>query len=137
VYSTSGLIGAVSSTEFYNVTNPVFGVDTQNQVSANGSGQTLGTSLLGGVTAQTIGASGNWPSVLLGANFFSNSNGTYQQNVLLHELLHVYTNGWSDNEIFAAFKAYGLSNPNGDTEDISAWLSTDCKSTPATVTWWN
>jgi YD repeat-containing protein len=72
---------------------------------------------------------------LLGANFFSNSNSAYQGNVLLHELLLAYTN-WSDAEIFSAFSAYGLSSPNKDTEDISAGLSTDCTSTPPSVTWW-
>lgn len=135
-YSTSGLLGDVNSTEFYNASSSQFSSYTQNQVSANGSSQTLGTCTGAQVTAQTVGAGGSWVSVLLGANFFSNSNAVYQQNVLLHELLHVYTNGWSDSEIFAAFKNYGLSNPNGDTEDISAWLSTDCKSTPVSLTWW-
>lgn len=73
--------------------------------------------------------------MLLGANFFSNSNATYESNVLLHELLHAYT-GWSDPEMFENFKGYGLTNPNGDTEDISAWLSADCTKTPASPTWW-
>ena len=55
--------------------------------------------------------------------------------MLLHEILHAYT-GWTDAEIFANFKGYGLTNPNGDTEDISAWLSTDCTKTPKSLTWW-
>lgn len=75
-------------------------------------------------------------AVLLGAEFYSNTNAVYQQNVLLHEMIHVYTGGWSDAEIFSNFKDYGLSNPNRDTEDISAWLSTDCTKTPTSLTWW-
>ena len=136
-YTTGGFVGTANSTKFYNTTNPVFPIDTQDQVSANGSSTTLGTSLSTGGTALTIGASGAWPSVLLGANFLSNTNSTYQQNVLLHELLHVYTYRWSDSEVLSAFSAYGLSNPNRDSEDISAWLSTDCTSTPSGVQWWN
>jgi hypothetical protein len=32
-----------------------------------------------------------------------------------------------------------LTDPatGGGSQDISAWLSTDCKSTPTSLTWWN
>jgi hypothetical protein len=133
-YTTKGLATDANTTQFYNVNSPGISDLTQNQVSGNGSNTTLGSSLSAGQAAETL-LGGTSPAVLLGTNFFSNSNSTYQGNVLLHELLHGYT-GWSDAEIFSAFSAYGLTNPNGDTEDISAWLSTDCKSTPTSVTWW-
>jgi hypothetical protein len=74
-------------------------------------------------------------AIILGANFPSNTDPVFQQNLPLHELLHAYTE-WSDAEIFDAFKSYGLQNLNGGSEDISAWLSTDCKSTPNSLTWW-
>jgi len=134
-YSSKGLAGAVDSTEFYNVSNPFFAGSTQDDVSSNGSSTTLGNSIPFGTAAVTVGPGGAQASVLLGRNFFSNTNTSYQSNVLLHELLHAYT-GWSDSEIFSAFNKYGLTNPNRDTEDISAWLSTDCTKTPTSLTWW-
>jgi hypothetical protein len=74
---------------------------------------------------------------LLGANFFLNSNAVFQENVLLHELLHAYTGG-TDGSIFATFSKDGLAAPStpGDTQNITAWLSTDYKSTPTSMTWW-
>jgi hypothetical protein len=133
-YSAEELGADVYKTEFYNVSNPRFGRLTQDQVSGNGNTTALGATLAFGDTARTL-TGGTDTAVLLGANFFSNSNAVYQRNVLLHELLHADT-GWSDDEIFANFRRYGLTNPNGDTEDISAWLSTDCTKTPASPTWW-
>jgi RHS repeat-associated protein len=133
-YTTTDFTNEINIDKFYNVNASGVSNLTQNQVSDNGNNTTLGNSLAVGQTAATI-INGSTPATLLGANFFSNTNATYQGNVLLHELLHAYT-GWSDAEIFAAFSSNGLSNPNGDTEDISAWLSTDCKSTPSSITWW-
>jgi hypothetical protein len=136
-YSTAGFVSTAQSTEFYNTTNPTYAGYTQNEVSSNGSSQYLGNSMPLTVAAKTIGAGGSWVSVLLGGDFFANTNSVYQQNVLLHELLHVYTNGWSDQEVFSAFQNFGLAHINPGTEDISAWLSTDCKSTPTQLQWWN
>ena len=130
------LAGIAGYTEFYNTTNPVFSTDTQNQVSGNGSNTTLAGSLSTyGASATTI--NGNLgPAVLLGGDFFANTNVTYQSNVLLHEMLHAYTN-WSDNQLFSAFSSYGLQKTQfGGSEDISAWLSTDCTKTPTSLTWW-
>jgi RHS repeat-associated protein len=124
-YTTKGFTGEVNIAEFYNITNPNVSSLTQNQVSGNGNPTSLGTSIPYGNAAKTISGSAG-TAILLGANFFSNADATYQGNVLLH-----------DSEIFANFASDGLSNPNGDTEDISAWLSTDCKSTPSSITWWS
>lgn len=128
-YGTKDFVADANTTEFFNVANPQYANLTQQQVSGNGSTTTLGQALASGQAATTI-INGASPAVLLGANFFSSANSTYQGNVLLH----AYT-GWNDSEIFAKFANYGLTNPNQDTEDISAWLSTDCKSTPSSVTW--
>jgi hypothetical protein len=133
-YTTKALASEANTTQFYNVNSPAASNLTQNQVSGNGSNTTLGNSLAPGQTTETLTGGAN-PAVLLGANFFSNPSFTYQGNVLLHELLHAFT-GWSDAKIFSAFSAYGLTNPNGDTEDISAWLSTDCTTTPTSINWW-
>jgi hypothetical protein len=133
-YTTKSLTASVRKTEFYNVNTSGISGLKQNQVSGNGNNTLLGATLSPGETARTLTGGAN-AAVLLGANFFSNSNAVYQGNVLLHELLHTYT-GWSDPEIFANFEGYGLSNPNGDTEDISAWLSKDCTKTPMSPTWW-
>ena len=133
-YSTSGLTGKVSATEFYNVNSAGISGLTQNQVSGNGNSTTLGATLIFGETARTLN-DGTDPAVLLGANFFSNSNAVYQGNVLLHELLHAYT-GWGDADIFTNFEDYGLRKLNPGSEDISAWLSTDCTKTPTSLTWW-
>lgn len=135
-YSTKDFLNSPNNTEFYNVQKGNYANLTQNQVVGNGSQTRLGSSLGFGETAQTI--TGNLgTAVLLGPNFFSNTDATFQSNVLLHELLHAYTGGWSDAEIFSNFSAYGLTNPNGDSEDISAWLSTDCTKTPTSLTWWS
>jgi RHS repeat-associated protein len=137
-FSASGFAGTANSTQFYNTTNPSYSGDTQNQVSGNGSGTTLGASFVPGLGASAMTISGSLGAVvLLGGDFFANTNATYQSNVLLHELLHAYT-GWSDADIFSAFAAYGLKQtPFGGTENISAWLSTDCTKTPTTFNWWS
>ena len=132
-YSARDLSSSVSSTEFYNVTNPLFAPLTQDQVSGNGSSTPLGGSLNFGQTAATTSGSLG-AVVLLGANFFSNASSIFQGNVALHELLHAYT-GWNDQEIFAAFSQYGLQQSAG-TQNISSWLSTDCVRTPTSITWW-
>lgn len=133
-YSVAGLTGKVGATEFYNVNSTGISGLSQNQVTGNGDGTTLKNSVPYGDTAKTIGGSLG-SAVLLAANFFSNTNTTYQSNVLLHEILHTYP-GMGDNEIFGAFQKYGLANVHGDSEDISAWLSTDCTKTPTSLTWW-
>ena len=133
-YTTKSFTNDINADEFYNVNANGISNLTQNQVSGNGNNTQLGATLGYGQTAATI-TNGSTTATLLSANFFSNTNSTFQGNVLLHELLHAYT-GWSDPEIFAAFKIYGLSNPTQTTQDISAWLSTDCKSTPTSFTWW-
>ena len=135
-YSTADFEASVETTEFYNATDPKVGALTQNQVVGNGVQTTLLNTLDPNDPVAATISSATATAIILGANFISNSDPTFQQNVLLHELLHVYTGGWSDAEIFDAFKKYGLQNVNGGTEDICAWLSTDCKSTPTSLTWW-
>ncbi|MCC7496339.1 MAG: hypothetical protein IT160_02100 [Bryobacterales bacterium] len=134
-YTTKDIIASVSSTEFYNVNNQASSDLTQDQVSGNGSSTLLSQSLNSNDPVASTLIGGTVPAVLLGANFFSNSAATFQGNVLLHELLHAYTN-WNDTEVFQIFGAYGLKNIHGDTEDISAWMSTDCLRTPTSMTWW-
>jgi hypothetical protein len=57
-------------------------------------------------------------AILLGADFWTH-NATDQQNILLHELLHVDTN-WSDKEVFQNFADYGLKQLNPGSCDITA-----------------
>ena len=136
-YSAKDFSSEISSTEFYDVTNPTVANLTQNQVSGNGNSTQLGNSLNPNdpVAATVLG--GTSAPVLLGADFFSNSNPTFQGNVLFHELIHAYTE-WDDAEIYSSFQKYGLVDPGyGNTDAISAWVSTDCRSTPTSNTWWN
>jgi hypothetical protein len=133
-YSTGEIQTTANSVNFYNAASNPDASYTQNQVTGNGVSTNLGQSLPTGGTAQEI-SGGAGAAIILGANFFSNPNAVYQGNILLHEVLHADT-GWTDADIFANFKDFGLQNPNGDTEDISAWLSTDCTKTPASATWW-
>jgi hypothetical protein len=53
----------------------------------------------------------------------------------LHELLHVYW-GVSDDAIFGTdvlASSYGLQRVHSGTQDITWWISTDCRYTPQTV----
>ncbi len=127
-YSTSGFVGEAKTTEFYAARNQPYASLTQNQVVGNGNKASLNNSLQFGQTARTIQGSLG-AAVLLGPNFFSDTV-PGQQNTLVHELLHVYTNGWSDPEIFDAFKDYGLKHINPGSGDITGWISTDCTKTP-------
>jgi hypothetical protein len=96
-------------------------------VTGDGSGKTL--AYANGIsTATTVGSGTQSPAVLLGQDFYM-GNTFFESNVLVHELLHAYT-GWSDAQMFAFFKNYGLTDTMG-TESISAWISTDCNSTPS------
>ena len=140
-YHTTDIQNAADSKNGYNVNfyNPTSdGGYTQGQVTGNGSD----TKLSGSVTTSDVSVTvnGNVASaIVLNGDFFLNSNATFQENVLLHELLHAYTK-WTDTEMFSNFSQYGLTHASGvqnNTEDISAWLSTDCKSTPTSLTWWN
>jgi RHS repeat-associated protein len=131
-FNLSTFTGDVKSTEFYNTTGS-FGSFTEDDVSGNGSSNQLNS--IGRKAGSTRwGSLGN--VVLLGGNFWANNNPTFRSNVLLHELVHVYTH-WSDDQVFAAFAKDGLTHndPYG-TEEISAWLSADCTSTPTSMTWW-
>ena len=134
-YNAGGLQNAIGSTGFYNANSLPDSSYTQNQVSGNGDSTTLGNTLGYGVAAQTIwGSQGN--AVILGANYFSNTNQTYQGNVLLHEVLHAYLHT-GDDGVFSIFAKYGLQQLTPGSEDISAWLSTDCNYTPTSETWWS
>ena len=104
---------------------------TQNQVTGNGVSTTLSNSLPWTQFARTIYGLGQ-SAILLGPNFFTLPNTTAQANTLLHEVLHAYTGGWSDNEIFGAFADYGLKRINPGSGDISNWLETDYQTTPKT-----
>ena len=136
-YNLQAFRAAVNTTEFYNVNSPGVSGLTQNQVVKNGNSDTLKSSVAYGITGRTTGGNAG-VAVLLGANFFSNSDATYRSDVLLHELMHAFTNlTMGDPQIFDAFKSKGgLTQVGWDTENISAWLSADCKSTPTGLTWW-
>jgi RHS repeat-associated protein len=124
------------NTEFYSATDPSDSILTQNQVTDNGDNTQLGSTLQTGEEARTIAGGTAYPAVLLGPNFFSNSSPVFQSDVLLHELIHALT-GWSDPDIFNNFQNYGLQNVGNGSESISAWISTDCNSTPAANSkWW-
>jgi hypothetical protein len=128
-YSTGGFVGEIYSTEFYDVTKTQLGSLTQDQVVGNGNNQSLSGTVGSGLAATIQSSSA--AAILLGTNFWTDT-ASDQQNVLLHELLHVDTN-WSDPEIFNNFAAYGLSKLNFGSGDITAWISTDCKTTPPGV----
>jgi RHS repeat-associated protein len=133
-FSVSQFVAVANSIDFYNATNQTVGAWTQNQVSGNGNSGTL-SAAAGGNTAVTI-INGIQPAIILGASFFQyQRNQTFAGNTLLHELLHAFT-GWSDAQVYQYFAAYGLTQYGSvNTESISAWLSTDCKSTPLYLNW--
>ena len=127
---------------FYDVTQPretvgddsilTFGDYSQHAILGNGSGTTL-AERLGGAVAHFAGKNMyNRPVTLLGSNFWAGKDelgGTFQGNVLLHELLHGF--GLSDADFFNRFTGHGLENAGwldrGDTHEITEWLSRDCK----------
>jgi hypothetical protein len=138
-YATGIYEAEALAANFYNETDPNYSGLTQSEVTNNGVDTTLANAFTGpyeDATAITIGLAN--PAVLLGAEFFSNANTVFQTDVLLHEALHVLT-GWSDQTLFSKFAQYGLNNPSqyADTEYISAWISTDCNSTPTSFARWN
>jgi hypothetical protein len=124
-YTTKSFSSTIDKTDFYQVRNASHGNLTQDQVVNNGVKTTLNNSVPYGTDAVTIWGP-NTTAVLLGANYFSNTDSMFQQNTLLHELLHAYTH-WNDKEIFDAFKHYGLKQMNPGTGDITEWLKNDCK----------
>ncbi|MGA2273939.1 MAG: RHS repeat-associated core domain-containing protein [Bryobacteraceae bacterium] len=141
-FSVSAFENEAATANFYNVNNPNYQSLTQNQVSNNGSSVNISSGTFTGPyadsTAITIAGGTANPAVLLGAEFFSNTNTVFQTDVLIHELLHAMFNGLGDQQMFSAFANAGLTQgPYGDTENISAWISTDCHSTPTSMTWWN
>jgi hypothetical protein len=141
-FSVSAFESEASTANFYNVNDPNYQNVTQNQVTPNGSGVNISSGTFTGqsqfAAAITIGGGTANPAVLLGANFFLNTNTVFQSDVLIHELLHAMFKGLGDKQMFSAFASAGLTQgPYGDTENISAWISTDCHSTPTSMTWWN
>ncbi len=130
-FSTSDFTSDAQSDTFYAARGGPYSKLTQNQAVGNGVSTTLSGSVPYGWDATTIwGPQGT--AVLLGPNYFTNTNSTFQENALLHEALHGYTE-WNDVEIFSNFAAYGLQQIHGGTIDITDWLSNDCKKTDSTL----
>ncbi len=125
---------AAANLSFYDATASGVSNWTQDQVSGNGNGKTLAASI-GNSDAITI-TNGTNPAVVLGQRFFQlQNNAIYAGNTLFHESLHAFTS-WNDSQIYSLFKQYGLTQYSSlNTESISAWLSTDCKSTPGYLDW--
>ncbi len=114
------------STPLFFARDPAANGLTQNDVVGNKDMTTLNGSLGFGVEGLTL--QGPWgAAILLGPNAFSNPLGV--DLVLLHEDLHAYT-GWDDPTLFQKFKRFGLVQRNPGTNDITVWLSKDCKFTP-------
>ncbi len=130
-YSTSDFIQDAQSDEFFSARGGAYSNMTQNQVVGNGVSTTLNGSVPFGIDAATIwGPLGT--AILLGPNYFSNTNSSSQENTLLHEVLHGYTE-WSDGEVFSNFAGYGLQHIHPGTVDITDWLKNDCTKTDPTL----
>ena len=127
-YSLSDLRNAAKATNFYDVSVSSVGSLSQAQVSGNDNSTSLVNTISFGVDATTVNGPGQ-SAVLLGPNFYYNSVPSFQDSVLLHEVLHAYTR-WNDTEVFHNFANYGLTQINPGSGDISTWLSTDCRFTP-------
>src|SRR5262249_34990679 len=116
-YTAKDFNKSIDKTNVYEVrsaSDPI-GNLTQNDVSGNGNNTSLFRTVTGH-TATTI-INGVRPAIIEGPNFFTES-AIDQQNDLMHEELHAYTQ-WDDNEIFDAFKSFGLEHKNPGTQDIS------------------
>lgn len=119
------------TTNFYNIAND--GNLTQNQVTGNGSSATL-AGTLGNNDAATIGVAGSLTAragaaILFNSGLVENVDAFWQQNYLLHELLHAF--GELDEAVFNDFVKYGLVKPSDSTTAaITRWISTDCRFTP-------
>jgi RHS repeat-associated protein len=114
--------------KFYSARTMPDAASTQDQVVGNGSQTTLNNSVPYGDDAATIwGKRGE--AIIIAPNFETEATSADQGNVLKHELLHAYTR-WTDNQVFNAFKGYGLQRVNPGTDDISTWIGTDCRYTP-------
>jgi RHS repeat-associated protein len=123
-FSMANVISAIYETNFYNV--DLNGTLTQQDVVGNGISTTLRATLPLGWDAVTLGRDTAWHAVLFSSSVEKNLSESGQQNLLLHELMHA--SGWSDDEMFKAFKAFGLEKPNdGTTGEITNWLARDCK----------
>lgn len=57
-------------------------------------------------------------------NFYGRDH-TTQGFVITHEGIHTFTK-WDDATVFANFKNYGLTNPSGNTNDITVWIQGGC-----------
>jgi RHS repeat-associated protein len=129
-YSFSKLASAETSTNFYNGSTDSSW--TENQVTGNGSSETLGQAQSGS-NGVTIGPSfgGGVVYAVVVANRVLAGTVPLAGDTLLHELLHVIT-GMNDNQLYSALQNAGLVNPgDGSTSAITAWLSTDCHYTPS------
>jgi RHS repeat-associated protein len=117
---------AESTPFFFARTDPMANVLTQADVVGGNDKTTLNQSLGFGIDARTI--SGPWgPAILLGPNAFSNPLGV--DLVMQHEDVHAYTD-WDDATVFEKFKPFGLVRRDPGTNDITVWLSKNCKFTP-------
>jgi hypothetical protein len=105
------------------------GTRTVDSFAGNGDQRTLSEALRG--NAAVIPGTG---VVLVGAAFEAGAGemgGRFQENVLLHEMIHVY--GLDDGQIFnnRTFLRSGLDDrgyyARGDTFGITEWLERDCR----------
>lgn len=124
--STDDLLSAALNTAFFPAAQQPYSNLTQDQVVGNGSSTTLGNTGYGADAVTIWGNAGN--AVLFRPNFFS-LNRLEQGNIVVHEMLHVTTH-WSDAQIFSGFGGYGLKQRHPGTNDISAWIGTNCTTTP-------
>jgi RHS repeat-associated protein len=84
--------------------------------------------ILGNANATTL--HGPWGPAVLVSSFWPFRPGRDPDATLLHELaLHAYQNQ-PDDAIYTEFSPFGLKRLFSDSVDITAWISTDCKTTP-------
>jgi hypothetical protein len=107
----------------YDVRDSRFANLTQNQVFANGRTITLSNSVPFGIDAAFASGPAAF-GILAGGNFWSNPR---VGDLALHELLHLFRD---DGQLFDQFAGQGLTHNEPGTDEITQWLSRDCKPKP-------
>jgi RHS repeat-associated protein len=87
----------------------------------------LNKSLPFGTDAVTLHGGPYGAAILLGPEAFTNPAGI--DAILFHEHMHGFTN-WDDQTFFQKFKPFGLDHNNPGTNDITLWITTNCRFTP-------
>jgi len=104
---------------------------TEDQVSGNGSLQTLGSYFFGAVyTPTAVTLAGGKPVIVLGPGF-GNTPPDVQDATLVHKEVHAVT-GYGDEVIFDMLRKYGLPStdfildPAHPTGEFTEWIRKGC-----------